>query len=200
MTSFTTRSLHSFNNSFKSCRGVLNYLRHLWMKTTKQSQTSQQTWDSVGDKSLRGKTSPWQWFPCNMKMFLYRCSSTVVSIFSTPLNPDPNHPPFPPLIPALLGFVHVSLIVVPENPSSFYPHYPLTPLVTVSLFLISMPLVIVCLSVLLIRFCNSKKNSLSLSKVGIECWILGIKSLFYHLKIKNNIMMQLFSGHSLFYS
>ena len=52
----------------------------------------------------------------------YCCSVTVVCIFSPP-HPDP---PPSPTSTLHLGFVHVSFIVVPENPS---PHYPLpTPL------------------------------------------------------------------------
>ena len=53
----------------------------------------------------------------------YCCLSTVVSIH--PNLPDPSHPQLPPLIPHPLDFVHGSFIVVPENPSSFSPHYPL---------------------------------------------------------------------------
>ena len=55
---------------------------------------------------------------------------------STPLQPDP--PPSPAsTLP--LGFLHVSFIVVPENPS------PYSPLVIVRLLLTSMSLVIFCL-------------------------------------------------------
>ena len=53
---------------------------------------------------------------------LYCCSITVVCIFSPPPPPpQPNLPPSPAST-LLLGFVHVSFIVVPENPS---PHCPL---------------------------------------------------------------------------
>ena len=60
----------------------------------------------------------------------------------------PTPPPHPsqthlPLPPPLSPFVHVSFIVVPENPS---PHCTLPPsLAIVRLFLISMSLVIFCL-------------------------------------------------------
>ena len=61
---------------------------------------------------------------------------------------NPSHPHLHPLLPPLLGFVHVSFIVVPENLSPFPPLSPPTsPLVTVRLFLISMSLVILCLFV-----------------------------------------------------
>ena len=73
------------------------------------------------------------------KLF-YCCSITVVCIFSPTLPPQPQ-PNLPPSLGSTLplGFVHVSFIVVPSNPS---PHYPTSPLVTVRLFLISMSLVI----------------------------------------------------------
>ena len=75
---------------------------------------------------------------------LYCCSVTVVCI-----PPHLSSQPQPNLSPSLastlpLGFVHVSFIVVPENPSPHHP--PLTaPLAIVRLFLISMSLVIFCL-------------------------------------------------------
>ena len=54
--------------------------------------------------------------------FFYCCSITVVCI----LFPPQTSPPPSPASTLPLGFVHVSFIVVPENPS---PHYPLpTPL------------------------------------------------------------------------
>ena len=50
----------------------------------------------------------------------YCCSITVVCIFSPPQpNPDPS-----PASTLPLSFVHVSFIVVPENPS---PHCPFSP-------------------------------------------------------------------------
>ena len=78
-------------------------------------------------------------------LFKYTC------LHLPPLTTHPHplsHPHLPPLIPLPLGFVHVSFIVVPENPSLLPPLSPPTsPLVTVSLFLISMSLVIFCLLV-----------------------------------------------------
>ena len=61
-----------------------------------------------------------------MSLFFYCCSITVVCIFPYPsTSPQPN-PPLSPTSKLLLGFVYVSFIVVPENPS---PQYPLpTPL------------------------------------------------------------------------
>ena len=53
----------------------------------------------------------------------YCCS--VFWLFFPPFPPYPNHPHIPPLIPRTLGFVHVSFIVIPENPSHFCAHYPL---------------------------------------------------------------------------
>ena len=78
----------------------------------------------------------------------YCCSSTVVSIFPHH-NPLPHRPPTPTLHPTPFGFVHGSFIHVLDNLSPSFPHYlPLPyPLVTVSLFFISMSLVISCLFV-----------------------------------------------------
>ena len=45
--------------------------------------------------------------------------------FTSP--PDPSHPYLLPLIPSPLGFVHVSFIVVSENPSPFPPPFPPQP-------------------------------------------------------------------------
>ena len=72
---------------------------------------------------------------------------------TTPLSPQP--PPPPTSIPLLLGCVHVSFIVVPENPSLLppAPHYTLPPhlwsLSVCSLFY-CLWLYFVCLFVLLI--------------------------------------------------
>ena len=62
--------------------------------------------------------SSWRTVWKAVSFFFNCCSSTVVCIFSPPLPPHPSHPRLPPLIPPCLGFVHVSFIVVPENPSS----------------------------------------------------------------------------------
>ena len=79
--------------------------------------------------------------------FFNSCSSTVVSISPT-THPHPSHPHLPPSILPSFGFVQDSFIHVPEN-TSLFPSPPLppptSPLVTVSLFLISMSLVIFCL-------------------------------------------------------
>ena len=69
---------------------------------------------------------------CNFLFFmfftsLYCCSSTVVSIFPPPPpQPEPSLSSIPDPNPQL-GFVHVSFIDVPENPSTLSPHYPLPP-------------------------------------------------------------------------
>ena len=80
--------------------------------------------------------------PLILRVF-YCCSNTVVCIFAY----HASHPHLPPLIPPPFGFVHVSFIVVPENPfpSPAPLSPPTSPLITVSLFLISMSLVIFCL-------------------------------------------------------
>ena len=53
----------------------------------------------------------------------------VVQLQLSAFNPHPSSQPQPNPLPSLactlpLGFVHVSFIVIPENPS---PYYPLTP-------------------------------------------------------------------------
>ena len=60
------------------------------------------------------------------KFFFNCCSSTVVTI-SPHQSSHPSHPHLPPLILPLFGFVHVSFIHVPENPSPLSPHYPFPP-------------------------------------------------------------------------
>ena len=56
-------------------------------------------------------------------LFKYSCLH-----FPPTIPPHPSHLHLPPLIlPAPLGFVHVSFIDVPENPSPFSHHYPLPP-------------------------------------------------------------------------
>ena len=56
---------------------------------------------------------------------LFYCCSIIVVCISSP-NPPPPHPNPPPSLAFTLpfGFVHVSFIVVPENP---FPHCPLPP-------------------------------------------------------------------------
>ena len=79
-------------------------------------------------------------------MFNYSC----LHLPPTTPPPHPSHPHLPPLLPPYLGFVHLSFIVVPENPSPLSSHYPLLPplwLLSVSLFLISMYGLIFCLLV-----------------------------------------------------
>ena len=58
------------------------------------------------------------------KVLLYCCSITVVCIFSPPLPTTPAKHASLLASTLPLGFVHLSFIVVPENPS---PHCPLPP-------------------------------------------------------------------------
>ena len=80
-------------------------------------------------------------------LFIYLFIVHSWSIFP-PTTTSPPHPS-PPLTlnPTPFGFVHVSLIYIPDNPSPFSLHYPSPqpPLLTVSLVFISMCLVIFCL-------------------------------------------------------
>ena len=82
-------------------------------------------------------------FKINSFKIFYYCSSAIVSIFSPPL--CPSHPPLPPTLhPTTFGFVHMSIVHVPHDPSPFllnYSSHP-SPVFTVSLFFISMSLVI----------------------------------------------------------
>ena len=83
---------------------------------------------------------------------IFYCSSIVVPISPPPLSPTPtSHPQsFPPL-PFSVGPLYMFL----DDPSPTFPCYPYhpSPLVTVSLFFISISLVIFCsLFVSLIRF------------------------------------------------
>ena len=75
-------------------------------------------------------------------LFKYSCLH-----FPPTTPPNPRHPHLPPSIVPPFGVAHVSFIHVPDNPSPPFPPLspPTSPLATVSLFLISMSLVIVCL-------------------------------------------------------
>ena len=97
------------------------------------------------------------------KLFFYCCSGAVVSIFSPPLPSTPAIPTSPPqsYTPSALSMGPLYMFL--DNPSYFSPHYPLlaplwllsvcsffffnTSKNLVSLFLISMSLVIFCLLV-----------------------------------------------------
>ena len=83
----------------------------------------------------------------------YSCSSTVFCLFSPPL-PHPSYPHLPALFPPRRRFCPCVLFNCSSKPFTLFPPLspPLSPLVTVSLFLISMSLVIFSLFVLLIRF------------------------------------------------
>ena len=116
---------------------------------------------------------------------------TVIQVqffaFSLHLCPQPQPSHLPALIPSHLGFVHVSFIVVPENTSSFSPSFspPLSPLVTVHLFLISLSLVIFYL-----LFCF----------IDVTFWIpRGIWKLIFNLKFPKFIwLLNLFIMESIY--
>ena len=62
-----------------------------------------------------------------LSFFKFFTVQVQLSAFPPDLYPHPSHPHLPPLIPPALGFVHVSFIVAPENPSPFSPYYLLPP-------------------------------------------------------------------------
>ena len=84
---------------------------------------------------------------CIFIYLFFNCFSSIVFCLFHP--PHPHHPS-PPHLPSLfpppsLVIVHMSFIIVPVNPSPFSPIIPTpSPLVTVSLFSISMSLAILC--------------------------------------------------------
>ena len=82
-------------------------------------------------------------------LFFFKNYFIVVQVQLSALTPHhshPSHPHLSPLLPTPLGFVHVSFIAVPKNLPPIPPlSLPTSPMVTVSLFLISMSLVIFCL-------------------------------------------------------
>ena len=84
--------------------------------------------------------------PLSFLLFSFLFIAVQVQLFPF----SPHHSPLfhPSLLPTLepspLGFVHVSFIHVPWCTSPYFPPLSLSPLVTVSLFLISMSLVIFC--------------------------------------------------------
>ena len=74
--------------------------------------------------TLRKRSTPGYIFFFLIFKLFYCCSITVVFIFSPPLYPTPAKPTSSPASTLPFGFVHVSFIVVPENPS---PHYSFPP-------------------------------------------------------------------------
>ena len=89
-------------------------------------------------------------------VLLYSCSSTVVSIFPITTHPCPTNPHQPPSILPSFGFVHESFIHVPWWTFTPSPRPPLSKapafLVAVSLFFISMYLVIFFLFVCFVNY------------------------------------------------
>ena len=81
--------------------------------------------------------------------FFYCCSNTIVSIFPPPLSPAPPILTYHPQSSPFLAFCMGPLYMFLDNPFPSFPHYlpPHSPLVTVRLFFISMPLGIFCLLV-----------------------------------------------------
>ena len=91
-------------------------------------------WDGISIKQSHG-----------FLFFFYCFSSTVVSIFFPLHSPCPTHPHLPPLILPPLALSICPLYMFLDDPSPIFPHYhppPSHPLVTVSLFFISMSLVL----------------------------------------------------------
>ena len=99
----------------------------------------------------------------------------VVQVYLSPFSchhfppPHPSPPPHPQSYHPLalsLGPLYMFL----DDPSPSFPHYPLplSPLVTVNLFFISMSLVVFCLLVLLITFhLQVRSYSICLSPPGL---------------------------------
>ena len=110
-----------------------NILRQMKMKT--------QLSEVNGTQQSRPKIEMFNLF----FLYFFYCSSTIISIFTAP------HPPAPPshLCPLALSMCpsYVFLDAPPIIP--YYP-YPLSSLVTVRLFFISMSLVVFCLLIFLV--------------------------------------------------
>ena len=98
-----------------------------------------------------------------------------LSAFSPHLSipPQPNSPPSPAsTLP--LGFVHVSFIVVPENPS---PHCPVAPPpAIVRLFLTSMSLVIFCLLFSFVDYVPVKGEIIWY--FSLTAWLISLSIMF----------------------
>ena len=95
---------------------------------------------------------------CQLPLLLFLCFYLllffiVVQVQLSPLPPNthprPTHPHLPPLVLPSLALSMCALCMFLDDPSPTSPHYssPLSPLVTVNLFFISMTLVIFCLLV-----------------------------------------------------
>ena len=92
--------------------------------------------------------------------------------------PHPRHAHFPPLLPPLLGFVHVSFIVVPKNPSPLSRILPLSPptspLVTINLFLISVSLTLFCLLVCFVDYIPVKGEMVFVWCLSLTTWLISL--------------------------
>ena len=126
-----------------------------------------------------------QTMPQYIFWILLNCIVVQVQFSAFSPSPHPSHSHLPPLIPPALGFVHVCLIVVPENPSPF-PHIipPISHLVIVHLFLISMSLITS------IHFYMNERTGIigDIQRVmGRASWLEGIFSIdWLSYYIKNN--------------
>ena len=90
--------------------------------------------------------------------------------------PHPSHPHLPSLIPLLFGFVHVSFIV--HKPFPLFPLLspPISLLVTVRLFLISMSLVVFCLLVCFIDQVPVKGEVIWY--LSLTAWLISLSIMF----------------------
>ena len=98
-------------------------------------------------------------------LFLYFLNFILFIVVRVQLSPFSHHylpppPPPPTFDPSPFGFVHGSFIHVPWWPFSVFPTLspPPSPLVTVSLFLISMSLIVFCLLICFVDYVPVKDD------------------------------------------
>ena len=102
----------------------------------------------------------------------------IVQVQLSPFSPHRSPPPHlslpPTLPPTHFGFLHVSFILFLGDPSSIFPHYPSppTPLVTVSLFFISVSLVIFCVLVSFVDYVPVKGEVIWYS--SFTAWLISL--------------------------
>ena len=115
-----------------------------------------------------------QYFWTHLKNYFIFVQLQLSAFSPYPSKPPQPNPPPSPASTLPLGFVHVSFIVVPENPS---PHCPYSPPLWL-LFLTSMSLVIFCLLFSFVGYVPVKGEIIW----QFHCWYYTLRTLKHQSK------------------